>query len=258
MAIPFQELMKNIWMQILINDIYRGKLIRGIDHVLIYAKEGKFRLSHINEDYIEEYIRSIIPEHEGYLYELEVYAEKHHIPIIEREVAQMLKVLLKIIRPKRILEVGTAIGYSALIMASSTDGDCNITTIERRKDMVVLAQENIDKTEYRDRINIIQGEAEEILPTLTGKFDFIFFDAAKGQYLEFFNLCIGLLAKRGIIMSDNVLFKGMVASDDLVIRRKKTIVKRLRKYLKYINNLEGYESCIIPIGDGVALTYKKE
>ncbi len=219
---------------------------------------GKFRLSHINEDYVEEYIRSIIPEHKGYLKDIEDYARINNIPIIEREVAQLLKVLLKISRPKNILEIGTAIGYSALIMATSTEDSCKITTIERRLDMVEMARENIDNAKYRDKIKILYGEAEIVLPTLEDKYDFIFLDAAKGQYLDFFNSCVDLLEDRGIIMSDNVLFKGMVATDKLVIRRKKTIVKRLREYLKYINHLDGYESCIIPIGDGVALTYREE
>ncbi len=215
-------------------------------------------MTHINEEYIEEYIRSILPESLGCLKELELYAEENHVPIIEKEVAQLLKVLLKVYRPKNILELGTAIGYSALVMASSTDEECKITTVERRLDMVDMANKNIDDTEYKERIKILYGEAEEILPTLDEKFDFIFLDAAKGQYLEFFNSCIKLLDNKGIIMSDNVLFKGMVASDKLVIRRKKTIVKRLREYLEYINHLEGYTSCVIPIGDGVALTYREE
>ncbi len=215
-------------------------------------------MTHINEEYIEEYIRSILPENVGYLRELELYAEENHVPIIEKETAQLLKVLLKIDRSKNILEIGTAIGYSALIMALSTDNDCKITTIERRLDMVDLAKKNINNTKYKEKIKILYGEAEEILPSLDEKFDFIFLDAAKGQYLEFFNSCIKLLNEKGVIMSDNVLFKGMVASDKLVIRRKKTIVKRLREYLKYINHLEGYTSCVIPIGDGVALTYREE
>lgn len=215
-------------------------------------------MSNINEDYIQDYIRSILPESDGYLAELEKYASDNHIPIVEKEVAQLIKVLLKMYKPKNILEIGTAIGYSALIMASSTSEDCKITTIERRQDMVKLAERNINNTEYRDRINLIYGEADEVLSRLDENYDFIFLDAAKGQYLEFFNKCIKLLNHGGVIMSDNVLYKGMVASDKLVIRRKKTIVKRLREYLKYINDLKGYESCIIPIGDGVSLTYREE
>ncbi len=215
-------------------------------------------LTNINEEYIEKYIRSILPKPDDYISAMETYAKENHVPIIEPEVGQLLKVLLKTNKPKNILEVGTAIGYSALVMAGVTSEDCQITTIERRQDMVELAKANIDKTEYRNRIRIIQGDAIEVLPNLKNQYDFIFLDAAKGQYLEFFNDCIRFLKPGGLIVSDNVLFKGMVAADELVIRRKKTIVKRLRSFLEHINNLEGYTSCVLPVGDGVALTYREE
>lgn len=215
-------------------------------------------LTNINEEYIEKYIRSILPKSNSYLEIMEDYARENHVPIIEPEVGQLLKVLLKSQKPENILEVGTAIGYSSIVMAEATDGKCEITTIERRADMVELALENINKTPYRNRIKILEGDAIDILPNLEEKYDFIFLDAAKGQYLEFFNYCIEYLKPGGMIVSDNVLFKGMVASDALVIRRKKTIVKRLRTFLEYINNLEGYTSCVMPLGDGVALTYKEE
>ncbi len=215
-------------------------------------------VTNINEEFIEKYIRSILPANTSYLQVMEKYAMENHVPIIEPEVAQMLKVLLKSQNPMNILEVGTAIGYSALIMAEVTNEKCKITTIERRADMVELALENIKETAYSNRIKILEGDAIEILPNLEEKYDFIFLDAAKGQYLEFFNYCIEYLKPGGMIVSDNVLFKGMVASDALVIRRKKTIVKRLRAFLEYINNLEGYTSCVIPLGDGVALTYKED
>lgn len=214
-------------------------------------------LNHINEPYIEDYIRSILPDNNDKLKEMEKYAEENHVPIIEPEVAQLLKVQLKMNKPKSILELGTAIGYSALIMAEATE-DSYITSIERRSDMILLAEENIKETKYKDRINILEGNAEDILPTLTEEYDFIFLDAAKGQYMEFFNQCIRILKPGGVIISDNVLFKGMVATDELVIRRKKTIVKRLRQFLQHINKIDGYTSCVIPIGDGVAITYREE
>lgn len=215
-------------------------------------------LNQINEEYIEEYIRSLLPEKNGNFKVMEMYAEENHIPIVQPEVAQLLKVLIKINKPNNILEVGTAIGYSALIMAEVTSAKCKITTIERRKDMIELAINNISKTEYNNKINILEGEAEDILSNLEEKYDFIFLDAAKGQYLDFFNKCIKSLNVGGIIVSDNVLYKGMVATDKLVIRRKKTIVKRLREFLQYINHIEGYISSVIPIGDGVAITYREE
>jgi len=215
-------------------------------------------LANINEEYIEEYIRSLFPSHQGILKDLELYASVNHVPIVEREVAQLLKVLLKIKKPDRILEVGTAIGYSAIIMAESTRDNCSITTIERREDMVDIARKNIEIAKYSHRIQVIHGDAQDILMNLDEKYDFIFLDAAKGQYLDFFNKCINLLNPGGVIVCDNVLYKGMTASDKLVIRRKKTIVKRLREFLKYISSLEGFESSIIPIGDGVSITYREE
>lgn len=214
-------------------------------------------MSNISEDYILDYIRGILPERDLYLKEMEKYAIENHVPIIEPEVAQLLRVLLKMKRPKDILEVGTAIGYSALVMCDAQLGDCRITTIERRDDMIELAEEFILKSPYKSNINIIKGDAEYILSEIEGMYDLIFIDAAKGQYLEFFNRCMDLLRPGGFIVSDNVLFKGMVATDELVVRRKKTIVKRLRQFLKYINELDGYTSSVIPIGDGVALTYKE-
>lgn len=214
-------------------------------------------MDQINPDFIAEYIRSITPDNPAYLKELEAYAEENKIPIIEKEVAQLIKLLLKIKRPRNILELGTAIGYSSLVMAEASR-EARITTIERWPKMIEKAQDNIKKTNHRDRIEIIEGEAGEVLASLDGKYDFIFLDAAKGQYMEFFNYCQNLLEVGGIIVSDNVLFKGMVASDDLVIRRKKTIVRRLREYLQYINQVEGYISAVIPIGDGVALSYREE
>lgn len=211
----------------------------------------------INEEYIDEYIRMLLPMKES-LKIMENYAEENHVPIIQPEVAQLLRILLKINKPKNILEIGTAIGYSAIIMANNTSKETKIISIERRNDMVKLAEENIKKHDYSNKIEILEGDAIEVLPTLKNKYDFIFLDAAKGHYMDFFTESMSLLRVGGIIVSDNVLFKGMVASDNLVIRRKKTIVKRLREFLRYINEIEGYTSSVIPIGDGLAITYKEE
>lgn len=215
-------------------------------------------MGQINEEYIEEYIRGLLPRNGSNLVDMEDYAKENHIPIVEPEVAQFLKVLLKIKKPINILEIGTAIGYSAIVMAENTSDSTKITTIERRKDLIEIAIDNIKNANQDHKIKIIEGEAEEIFQQLESKFDFIFLDAAKGQYLEFFNHCTRLLEAEGIIVCDNVLFRGMVASDKLVIRRKKTIVKRLRTFLQYINEIKGYTSSIIPIGDGVAISYREE
>lgn len=220
--------------------------------------QGESWLSNINESSVEEYIRGLIPSRDNFFVELEKYAELNHVPIIHPEVAQLIRVLISITKPKRILEIGTAIGYSALVMASAMEKDGKVISIEKRDDMTGLAEKNIHDNGYSNMIEIIKGEAEEVLPNIDDKFDFIFIDAAKGQYMEFFPHCIRNLADGGIILSDNVLYKGMVASDELVLRRKKTIVKRMRNYLDYITSNKDLESSVIPIGDGVAITYKKE
>ncbi len=215
-------------------------------------------MSNINEDYIEDYIREVIKESSVFLKKLEEYAHKNHIPIIHPEVAQFLKVLIKIKKPKEILEIGTAIGYSAIVMAEAMDSYGKITTIERREDMINLAQSNFTECNLIERINVIHGDANEVLPKLQGSFDLIFLDAAKSKYMDFLPYFINNLTSGGVIISDNVLYKGMIANDDLVVRRQKTIVRRMREYLDYICNNEIFESSIIPIGDGVALTYKRE
>ncbi len=211
----------------------------------------------INRDYIENYIRELLPERDT-LKSMEIYAKEHYVPIIQPEITQFLKVLLKINNPKKILEIGTAIGYSAIVMAENTSDNTKITTIERIDDMVDIANENIKKIGFEDKIKVLKGEATEILVNLDEQYDFIFLDAAKGHYREFFDECMRLINLNGVIVCDNVLFKGMVASDDLVIHRKITIVKRLRAFLKYISNLQGYTTSIIPIGDGIALIYREE
>lgn len=211
----------------------------------------------INRDYIEEYLRELLPKKDN-LKDMEAYAKENHVPIIEPEVGQFLKVLLQMQDPKRILEIGTAIGYSASLMAENTSDKTIIDTIERRRDMVELAEKNIKALGYEDRINVLEGEALDILENLDKKYDFIFMDAAKGHYKEFFDHCMELIEPKGIIVCDNVLFRGMVASDELVKRRKITIVKRLREFLKYISDIKGYTSSIIPIGDGLAIIYREE
>lgn len=213
-------------------------------------------MSNINADYIDEYLRGLIPPRSELMTELEAYAEEHHVPIIEPEVAQFLKTLLQLRRPKRVLELGTAIGYSGIQILSSSDSVEELVTMEIREDMAEIAMDNFRRANLSDKVEIMVGDAVELLPTINSVFDCIFIDAAKGQYNIFFEEAIRLLADDGIIICDNVLFKGMVASDSLAIRRKRTIIKRLRTFLDHIMNLEGYTSSIIPIGDGVAIILK--
>lgn len=214
-------------------------------------------MSNIVYDVVEDYIRETLEPNTGQIREMEIYAEENSVPIIHKEVAELLKVILKIHRPKRILEIGCAIGYSSIFFASVLDNDVEIITTERNPVMLEKAQENIKKAGLEDKIKILVGDAQETLKDVEGEFDMIFIDAAKGQYKMFFDMVIDKLKVDGLVVSDNILYKGMIASDDLVVRRKKTIVKRMRDYLDYICQSDYLDSSIIPIGDGVALSYKK-
>lgn len=213
-------------------------------------------MSNIVNDKVENYIRETLKPSQGLLRDLELYAEENSVPIIHKEVADLLRVILKLKRPKKILELGCAIGYSSLFFADVLDGDVEIVTTERNPIMLERAQDNIKKAGMEDRIKILVGDAEETLKDLEGTFDMIFIDAAKGHYKMFFDMLIGKLNHDGIVISDNILYKGMIASDDYVVRRKKTIVKRMRTYLDYICDLEGISTSLIPIGDGLAISYK--
>lgn len=213
-------------------------------------------MSNITYDYMEEYIRGLIKDEDDFLKELEEFAKINSVPIIHKEVGRFLEVLINIKKPKRILELGTAIGYSAILMEKASHGKSNITTIERDQDMVALANENINKTDYREKIKIVEGDCLEVLSKIDGKFDLIFMDAGKGHYNHFLKECLRLLDNDGIIIGDNVLFRGMVASDHLVKRRKITIVKRMREFLDMVSQDE-FLTSIIPMGDGLALITRR-
>jgi predicted O-methyltransferase YrrM len=167
-------------------------------------------------------------------------------------------VLIKSHNVKRILEVGCAIGYSACLMAQAAGEGCHVTTIERDDEMYDKAVSNIASMGLDKNITVLKGDALELLDTVEGEYDMIFLDAAKGHYDHFLPNCMRVLKKGGIIVGDNVLFRGMVASKELVIRRKITIVKRMRKYLQHISNMNQLETVVLPIGDGVAFSCKVE
>lgn len=211
----------------------------------------------INYEYIVEYIRKTIRKNEGVLAELEAYAEEHHVPIIQPEVASLLKVLGRLVRPERILEIGTAIGYSSILLSDILEPGGRLETIERYDLMIEKAAENIKKAGLEKIICIIPGDASEVLRCLDKQYDLIFLDAAKGQYPDFLPECLRMLRKGGLLISDNVLYKGMVANDELVVRRKKTIVTRMRFYLDSLCQSEELDTSIIPVGDGVALSFKR-
>lgn len=208
-----------------------------------------------------EYLISLIDEEKEPLKSLRAEAEREetYAPVVTRDTAQLLKVLTKIVNPKRVLEIGTAIGYSAILMAENTGADCEIITIERYEKAAERAIQNIFSAGFEKKIRVIKGEAAEVLSWLDGGFDLIFMDGAKGQYIEFLPRVTELLKKGGVLISDDVLYKDMtnIESAATVRHRKVTIVKRLREYLKALSSDERLETTVIQIGDGVAISFKK-
>lgn len=210
----------------------------------------------IMHDYIEDYIRNLIPDHEGMLKQLEDYAVDNNVPIVHKETAKFLEFMVNVKKPLKILELGTAIGYSAILMALNSKA--NITTVDRNESMIEKAAQNIKKFGLDDRIEILNGECVDVLKGLNKEeYDIIFIDAGKGHYGQFFNECIRLLKEDGIIIADNVLFRGMVPNNDLLQRRKITIVKRMRSYLTMVSKNSDLITSVIPMGDGIAVTTRR-
>lgn len=217
-------------------------------------------MSGIAHDYMETYLRGLLNENDEPLLSMEKYSFENGVPIVQKEVANFLKVMVSMIRPKKILELGTAIGYSSILMCSELNKECVIDTIDRSDEMVEIARDNIQKYGFDKNINIIHKDCMEALESLVSddeKYDMIFMDAGKGHYNHFLPLCLKLLKDDGVIISDNVLFRGMVASDELVKRRKITIVKRMRTYLEMISKDENLLTTILPMGDGIAITKRR-
>lgn len=207
----------------------------------------------------QEFLESLIPKRSEFLTELREKSarEESYAPIIEPQAEQLLITMLAARKPRRVLEIGTAVGYSAILMAENLPENSEIITVERYKKHAEIAVDNVFAVGREKQIRVIEGEAAEVLSWLDGEFDFIFLDAAKGQYLQFMPDILRLLKSGGILFSDDILYKGMVEDDDAVVRRKITIVKRLRAYLEAIMNHPMLTTAVIPIGDGVAISVKK-
>ena len=214
-------------------------------------------MSGITYDYMEQYIRSLIEESSGELKQLEDYAIENSVPIVHKEVRKFLEIMINIKKPKTILELGTAIGYSSIIMCKASGDNCKIDTIERDLNMVNISKANIKLYGYDDRINVLNGECTEVLKNLHGKYDLIFMDAGKAHYNDFLPECLRLLQEDGVIIADNVLFRGIIASKELVIRRKITIVKRMRKFLDQVSKSKELMLSVIPMGDGIAVITRR-
>ena len=209
-------------------------------------------------DYMISYLREKLPERRDEILNLEEYAKENIVPIIQPEIANLLKFIVATVGAKKILEIGTAIGYSALIFEESIIGEGKITSIEINQEKAEIAKKNISeyKTNELVDIEVLTGDALDILPEIKEKYDIIFIDAGKSHYIKYFDLTNKLLEGNGIIISDNVLYKGMISSDHLVVKRKRTIVRNMREYIDYITSKENFFTTILPLGDGIAISKK--
>ena len=180
-------------------------------------------------------------------------ALEEHIPIIMDDTLEVVDKILKETKPKKILEIGTAVGYSAMCFSEYLQGDGIIDTIERDEERIAEAKVNIEKVGVAEKINILEGDAVEILPTLTGKYDMIFIDAAKGKYPFFLKEALRMLEKDGVILADNILYKGYVMSD-YNKHKQRTAVRNLREYIHEVTENPNLETEILEVGDGLAIS----
>lgn len=202
---------------------------------------------------IAEFLQSARRERTGKIGEFEKWARGEKYPISQPETADLIEIICRLKRPEKILEIGTCVGFSSLLMYSVCDA--KITTIDRYEAMYSVAQEEYKKFGAEDRIELLIGDAVDILPTIDDKYDFIFIDAAKGQYPIFLKECKRLLAKGGILMADNILFNGYVADGRPNRHRNKTIVVRLNEFIESLESDTDLKTVLLPISDGVSLSY---
>lgn len=205
-----------------------------------------------------DYILSLDRDESPLVRTIEQEAVRDYVPIIRKESRNLLKVLLKIKKPGAVLEVGTAIGFSAVLMAECLTGDSHITTIEKYEKRIPIARRNFQRAGMEEKITLLEGDAAEVMKGLDGPYDFIFMDAAKGQYIRFLPEVLRLLAPGGLLVSDNVLQDGdVVESRYAVVRRNRTIHSRMREYLWTLKHMDGLETMVLPIGDGLTVSVKE-
>ena len=211
----------------------------------------------IVDERIITFINSMDTENSEILETIEQEALAADVPIIRREMQSFLEVLLLMKKPMRVLEVGTAVGFSALLMSDYLPEGGHITTIENYEKRIPIARENFRRAGKEDKITLIEGDATEVLAEMEGTFDFIFMDAAKGQYIHFLPEVLRVLDKNGVLITDNVLQDGdVIESRFAVERRNRTIHKRMREYLFELTHNEGLLTSVVPLGDGIAITMK--
>ena len=212
----------------------------------------------MDQERITQYIHSLDQGHGAFCDQIAKAARADRVPIIRKETASFLQAMVAATRPKRILEVGTAVGYSALLMAQVMPEETDIITIEKYEPRILVARRHFAEAGLFDRITLLEGDAGEILKKLDGSFDFIFMDAAKGQYIHWLPDILRLLSTGGVLFSDNVLQDGdIIESRFAVERRNRTIHARMREYLYTLTHMPEFQTSVVPIGDGVALSVKR-
>ena len=216
----------------------------------------------------EIFIESLNEGNTEFLDNLEAEANRDNVPIIRKSMQRFLKLMLELKKPKNILEVGTAVGFSAILMAQYSQSDCHITTIEKYEKRIPVAKENFLKSGFNDKITLIEGDAKDILNELlenengddkfAGRYDMIFMDAAKGQYINFLPNAVKLLKKVGVLITDNVLQDDtVIQSKFTVVRRDRTIHKRMREYIRALMQSDELTTDILQLGDGISVSVKK-
>ncbi len=211
----------------------------------------------VEQDRIRAFINSLDKGNAPYLDDIEKKAIGDEVPIVRKDTQALLKFLMNLKKPVNILEVGCAVGFSALLMAEYSPKEAKITTIEKYEKRIPVAKENFIKYDLNNKITLLEGDATDILKTLDPGYDFIFMDAAKGQYINFLPECMRILNKGGLLVSDNVLQDGdVIESRFAVTRRDRTIHARMRDYLYEIGHNEELSTVILTVGDGMALSVK--
>lgn len=212
----------------------------------------------IVDERLVTFINSLDPGNTEILDTIEKEALDTFVPIVRKEMQSFLKLILAIKKPMRILEVGTAVGFSAVLMAEYGPKNCEIVTIENYDKRIPIAKANFERAGKENQITLLEGDAAEVMPTIDQPFDLIFMDAAKGQYINFMPEVMRLLKEDGLLISDNVLQDGDIIESHFVVeRRNRTIYKRMREYLYELTHNDELVTSVLPIGDGITVSVKK-
>ena len=212
----------------------------------------------IANERIISYINSLSTEDTPFLTELEKWALKERVPIIRKETQSFLKMLLVMKQPEHILEIGTAVGFSSLMMSECVSENCTITTIENYEKRIPIARDNFVRAGKDHQITLLEGDAMEVLKGLTGPYDFVFLDAAKAQYIYYLPELLRIMPEGAVLVSDNVLQDGNIVESRLAVEpRDRTIQARMREYLYELTHRDDLVTSVLPLGDGVTVSVRK-